>query len=159
MRDDIMKIMDDCGHTQSEAVYKLLHYFESEVAESRKENVTEIHNKIMVQWEKDFGSIHNEQTIGAYAISGFVRAALKVDSGELVSTEKEWISVNEKWPEGEVMLLTSSRMIILGDWYKGEWRTHRSRWIEIDGANVFKSAYKKEEITHWSPLPDTSKLK
>lgn len=47
----------------------------SELEELKKER-EEIHNKIMVKWEKDFGSIHSEQTMDAYTVSGFVRAAL-----------------------------------------------------------------------------------
>lgn len=39
--------------------------------------LSEVHNSIMCQWEKDFGSIHNEQTMDAYTISGFIRAAIK----------------------------------------------------------------------------------
>lgn len=38
-----------------------------------------LHNKIMVQWEKDFGSIHNEQNMDAYTVSGFVRNILGTD--------------------------------------------------------------------------------
>lgn len=39
---------------------------------------SEIHNKIMVQWEKDYGSIHNEQMMDAYTVSGFIKQALSI---------------------------------------------------------------------------------
>lgn len=37
----------------------------------------DLHNQIMTQWEKDFGSIHKDVLMSAYTVSGFVRAALK----------------------------------------------------------------------------------
>ena len=41
----------------------------------------EMHNKIMVQWEKDFGSIHNDQKMDDYTMSGFIREVLKCGEG------------------------------------------------------------------------------
>jgi len=55
-------------------------------------------------------------------------------------------------PKGEVLLLTSSKMWIIGDWYKGEWRTHRSEWVTENGVNRLKSAFTKDEITHYIKL-------
>jgi hypothetical protein len=55
--------------------------FDSPPVEEQRETQEEeilkhLHNKIMVQWEKDFGSIHNEQLMDAYTVSGFIKAAL-----------------------------------------------------------------------------------
>ena len=55
-------------------------------------------------------------------------------------------------PKGEVLLLTSSKMWIIGDWYKGEWRTHRSEWVTENGVNRLKSVFTKDEITHYIKL-------
>lgn len=49
------------------------------VLEDTQKQLQHIHNKIMVQWEKDFGSIHNEQTMDAYTVSGFIRQILGTD--------------------------------------------------------------------------------
>lgn len=37
----------------------------------------ELHNKVMVQWEKDFGSIHNDRNMDAYTVSGFLKGILE----------------------------------------------------------------------------------
>jgi hypothetical protein len=66
-----------------------------------------------------------------------------------------WVPVSERMPEGDALLLTSSKMIVIGDWYKGAWRTARSTWERVDGTMVLKSAYRKDDITHWMPLPQT----
>jgi hypothetical protein len=39
-----------------------------------KPDSTPIHNQIMVQWAKDFGSIHSDQVMDAYTVSGFIRS-------------------------------------------------------------------------------------
>lgn len=49
------------------------------VLDETQDKLKHIHNKIMVQWEKDFGSIHNEQNMDAYTVSGFVRNILGTD--------------------------------------------------------------------------------
>jgi predicted nucleic acid-binding Zn-ribbon protein len=35
-----------------------------------------LHNRIMVRWEEEYGSIHKDISMDAYTCSGFVRAAL-----------------------------------------------------------------------------------
>lgn len=45
--------------------------------EEPKEQIDNLHNKIMTQWEKDYGSIHSEQKMDAYTVSGFIREVLK----------------------------------------------------------------------------------
>ena len=62
----------------------------------------------------------------------------------------DWININEKMPDERCLLQTTSKMIVIGDWYKGVWR--------VDGAiywenKQLKSNYNKEDITHWMPLP------
>ena len=39
-----------------------------------------------------------------------------------------WVDAQETKPDAgeEVILLTSSRVQVLGDWYRGIWRTHES---------------------------------
>lgn len=49
------------------------------VLDETQDKLKHLHNKIMVQWEKDFGSIHNEQNMDAYTVSGFVRNILGTD--------------------------------------------------------------------------------
>jgi hypothetical protein len=50
--------------------------------ERLKKTLKQIHNKIMVQWEKDYGSIHSEQPMDAYTVSGFIKALLSESSKE-----------------------------------------------------------------------------
>jgi Fic family protein len=50
--------------------------------ERLKTTMKQIHNKIMVQWEKDYGSIHSEQPMDAYTVSGFIKALLSESSKE-----------------------------------------------------------------------------
>lgn len=45
--------------------------------EVKGESQESIHDRILEQWEKDFGSITSEQKMDGYTVSGFVRAALK----------------------------------------------------------------------------------
>jgi hypothetical protein len=68
-----------------------------------------------------------------------------------ISPDKDvmWISVKERMPEEEVLLLTTSKVITMGDWYKEAWRTSQSYWKE----GVLLSVYQKDDITHWMPLP------
>lgn len=68
------------------------------------------------------------------------------------------IPTSEMKPSGDALLLTASKMWIIGDWYQGAWRTHRSRWEERNGKQVLISAYREEDITHWLPLPDAISL-
>lgn len=79
--------------------------------------------------------------------------------GRQLSYQEGWIKVTpETMPTKEVLLLTSSQLIIIGYWYDGGWHTHRSEWVSRnDGTNFKKlqSAYKFEEIIAWMPLPLT----
>lgn len=52
-------------------------YAESVKQFERTKVIEELHNCIMVQWEKDFGSIHDDMQMDAYTVSGFVKSALK----------------------------------------------------------------------------------
>lgn len=47
------------------------------IGATSEELLSDIHNKIMRRWEKDFGSIHSEQMMDAYTVSGFIRSAIK----------------------------------------------------------------------------------
>jgi len=60
-----------------------------------------------------------------------------------------WIDVKNYMPEGDVLLLTTSKVVVIGDWYKEKWRTSQSYWDD----SVLKSVYQKNDITHWMPLP------
>jgi hypothetical protein len=53
-------------------------------------------------------------------------------------------------PEGRVLLLSTSKMVIIGDWYKGMWRTNESFWDKGE----LKSIYMLSDMTHWTPIPD-----
>lgn len=64
------------------------------------------------------------------------------------------ISARKRKPDRDALLLTTSKVWIIGDWYRGAWRTHRSQWTLIDGVQVLASAYAEDDITHWLPLPD-----
>jgi hypothetical protein len=78
----------------------------------------------------------------------FIESMTEEDIQRLV--EPKWIDCNIKMPDREVLLLTTSKVIILGDWYKDSWRTAQSYW---DNGNL-KSVYQKEDITHWMSLPE-----
>lgn len=66
----------------------------------------------------------------------------------------EWISVKEKMPIGDVLLLTTSKYIVMGDWYKEIWRVTGS--VQWNNGKL-ESDYQKEDITHWMPLPERPK--
>lgn len=76
------------------------------------------------------------------------------------SSASPLISAKGRKPTGDVLLLTTSRMWIIGDWYKGAWRTHRSWWEpgDVDGTPGLRSAFAEDDITHWTPLPDPDSL-
>lgn len=62
----------------------------------------------------------------------------------------EWISIKDNLPTERCLLLTASKLIVIGDWYNGIWRA--------EGANEWKdgkltSIYSKEDITHWMKFP------
>jgi hypothetical protein len=79
----VEKPMDDSGIDGSGAPYSKVDFErfarlkESSKSEEETELLNEIHNKIMVQWEKDFGAIHADQQMNAYTVSGFIKSALK----------------------------------------------------------------------------------
>lgn len=83
----------------------------------------------------------------------------KDDQSEIQRLTKEveelkvskWVNAEIK-PLGEVILMTSSRVQIIGDWYEGGWRTHRSKWEN----GVYKSAFNEGDIVAWHPLPEES---
>lgn len=83
----------------------------------------------------------------------------KDDQSEIQRLTKEveelkvskWVNAKIK-PLGEVILMTSSRVQIIGDWYEGGWRTHRSKWEN----GVYKSAFNEGDIVAWHPLPEES---
>jgi hypothetical protein len=72
-------------------------------------------------------------------------------NGNQLETLVRWrrIDMNNP-PKGRVLLLTTSRMVIIGDWYKGMWRTNESFWDE----GKLKSIYALQDMTHWTPIPD-----
>lgn len=72
-----------------------------------------------------------------------------------VDEDSKWISCKKQMPNTEVLLLTSSKLMIIGDFYNGSWRTHRSKWVEKDGVNVLESGYQFQDIIAWQPLPPT----
>jgi hypothetical protein len=65
---------------------------------------------------------------------------------------QEWIRVEDKLPEGEVLLLTTSKAIIIGDWYKDKWRSP-GRWHWDAIGQQWHSDFQTQDITHWQPLP------
>lgn len=91
-------------------------------------------------------------------VEGCVKIAKEYASRQMSYPSDQWIKVTpETMPTTQVLLLTSSQVVIIGDWYKGEWRTHRSEWVPIEGSEFkrLKSAFKFEEIIAWMPLPKT----
>lgn len=68
-------------------------------------------------------------------------------------------------PKGEVLLLTTSKTILKGDWYKNNfdkkegWRTERSVWqfYRPDGVEQL-TLTPKEEVTHYCLLPNIEPL-
>lgn len=59
----------------------------------------------------------------------------------------------ENIPQGEVLLLTTSKVWIIGDWYKDGWRTKLSTWV--DGK---LTTMPKKEVTHYKKLPSWENL-
>lgn len=74
---------------------------------------------------------------------------------------KQWVSVEDRLPEGQVLLLTSSMMIIIGDLYKGVWRSAgHNHWVDDHDNKPYQklaSNLNIEDITHWMPLPTIPK--
>jgi len=77
--------------------------------------------------------------------------------------ESKWISVEDIPPPARCLLLTTSKMVVVGDRYKGIWRIDgATRWVSRDSSNgryvnryrVLVSNYNDGDITHWMPLPD-----
>lgn len=64
------------------------------------------------------------------------------------------IDARQRKPSGDALLLTTSKLWIIGDWYQGAWRTHLSRWQEEARDMKLVSAFQEGDITHWIPLPD-----
>lgn len=64
-----------------------------------------------------------------------------------------WVAVGERMPIGRVLLLTISKMIVLGDWYKGIWRVDGATYWET---RVLCSQYHTDDITHWMKLPEVN---
>ena len=75
---------------------------------------------------------------------------LRKENEELrAKLDRRWIRTADQMPNEQALLLTSSQDIIIGDWYKEAWRTHRSKWV----AGILESAYKKDDIVAWQLLP------
>lgn len=63
-----------------------------------------------------------------------------------------WVDAQKQKPTEEVILLTSSKIQVIGDWYRGVWRTPESYF---EGKEL-KSIYKEEDIIAWTPKPEIS---
>ena len=59
----------------------------------------------------------------------------------------------EDLPNGDVLLRTSSKTVIIGDRYEGAWRTYRSEWTPDGNKHKLKSAFNDDEITHFHYIP------
>lgn len=68
----------------------------------------------------------------------------------------EWINIKDNFPKTESLLLTTSKKILIGDWYNNVWRVSgKIRWEEsIKGGFELVSDLKTSDITHWMPLPE-----
>lgn len=169
IRDEIIQIMGEFGHVPNGVVYALLHYFEdelvpeklSEVAESRKANET--FNKCKEMFESDqagYKAIDKENPHSYAFVAGYYHTMLKTlfDSGEIVPPENEWISVKDHLPE------INEPVIAFIKWQSGKpvvavikrVKEDDCEWRTVDD-NSELSYYL--DVTHWMPLPDTSKLK
>lgn len=62
------------------------------------------------------------------------------------------------FPPSQCLLLTTSKIWYIGDWYDGIWRIEGKNYWEFDMDRMcdrLKSKMPKECITHWLPLPST----
>jgi hypothetical protein len=71
---------------------------------------------------------------------------------------REWLPINEtNIPKERSLLLTSSKVIVIGDYYKEIWRIDgATKWIGEENPKTLKSDYDFKDITHWMPLPKTT---
>lgn len=93
--------------------------------------------------------------------------------------EPVWNDVNEKWnallnalkpikidhvdkstlPKGECLLLSTSKVWYIGDYYDGIWRVTGFNYWEFDmeaGIDKLRSKLGLSDITHWMSLPQTA---
>lgn len=98
--------------------------------------------------------------------SGFIEGAKAIrDKASNPLHNDGWVSIDyDKPPKGEVLLLTTSKSILKGDWYENNlvqgfgWRTERSQWaVEPSTLNQYLTLTPKEEITHFHQLPPINK--
>lgn len=68
-----------------------------------------------------------------------------------VAFNQQWISVEQEVPPHRSLLLTTSKMIVIGDFYCGIWRIDGSVYLRN---HQLLSDYKNEDITHWMKLPE-----
>lgn len=86
-------------------------------------------------------------------IAGEIYAALMAAYGRLFFGP--WQTFEAGKPVGEVLLLTTSKMIVIGDWYEDGWRTPHSTWEPIPGSKFqkLKHIYGEKDVTHWMLKP------
>lgn len=70
--------------------------------------------------------------------------------------ENKWINVEINPPVERVLLLTTSKYILIGDLYLGQWRVD-GKWNH--NGKEWISDFKFEDITHWQPLPSPPRTK
>lgn len=69
------------------------------------------------------------------------------------SPTPNWIHCSDRMPDGDALLLTASRVILIGDWYRGVWRSPGQNYWEN---GELKCKFHEDDITHWMPLPSTN---
>lgn len=83
----------------------------------------------------------------------FLRLAHQI--AEVLQGER-WVSLKDKPSDGRCLLLTTSKMVVIGDLYRDIWRVDGAiRWAGEENPKKLQSDYEYTDITHWMPLPDT----
>jgi hypothetical protein len=76
----------------------------------------------------------------------------RAEEAEAELVKSQWISVNERLPEGE----NSCRVYVLNDGMAivGGYIPENNEWFYIQETGHFHSSGNIEKVTHWMPLPN-----
>ena len=76
---------------------------------------------------------------------------MKPEEDNTGAIQSTWIKVNDRFPNETALLATKSKMVVIGDYYDGQWRVN-GHWSH--NGSTWISEYKFDDITHWMPLPE-----